>query len=241
MTPEIMMSTSSSSSSSSENKSENSDLKNLGKLSSVLLLVGACIWLTALVITGPVENWLQNALVGTAFGCLILHVLPQVILDLRYPKRPLPHSRYGTRSRWINLLQSALFTVGAFFQGASYWSWISQDDDSDYYTSLNIIGAYFWLASGILTVMFQGCFCCASMEKVEQSVLHRVGNCIYITTTVLFVLGGYAWKDQPNDFLGYAIEGLCILLLIVVGVFYVAGDIRGIPPVEAPASESSIL
>jgi hypothetical protein len=218
MAPESMVS-------SSENSENNADLKKLGTLSSVLLLVGACTWLTVLFSNGEV---LQNALVGIAFGCLILHVLPQVILDLRYPKRPLPHSRYGTRSRWINLLQSALFAVGAFFQGACYWSWISQDDDSDYYTSLNIIGAYFWLASGFLTVLFEGCFCCERdrAETLDQRKVHRIGNSIYMAATVVLLLGAYAWKDEPNEFLGFMLQLLSILLFIAMGILYVMGDVH---------------
>lgn len=238
MTPETMIS----SSSSSENNS--STLKNLERLSSVLFLVGASLWFTAMVITGPGGKVLEKTIYGIAFGCLVLHVLPEVILDLRYPQRPSQHSRYGTRSRWINLLQSALFTVGAFFQGASYWSWVSQDDDPDHYTSLNIFGAFFWLASGILIAVFQGgCFCCGNMDNAKQSVLHRTGNLIYITTTVIFVLAGFAWKDQPNEFLGYFMEGLSILLLILVGILYVGGDIKGKPPMpaEVPRAEASSI
>jgi hypothetical protein len=235
MTPETMIS-------SSTTSDNNSDLKNLGKLSSALLLVGASLWFVVFAMEDPTGEVLVKTLYGTAFGCLILHVLPQVILDLRYPQRPLPHSRYGTRSRWINLLQSALFTVGTCLQIASYWGWISHDDDSDHYTSLTIAGAFFWLASGILIALFQGCCCCCSnLENAKQSGLHRVGNTIYITTTVIFVLAGYAWRSQPNDFLGFFMQGLCILLLILVGILYVAGDIRGIPPAEALRSESSIL
>jgi hypothetical protein len=237
MTPETIIIISSS----SEN---NPDLKNLGELSSFLFLLGACICLAALVKTGPGGEVLEKTLFGTAFGCFILHVLPQVILDLRYSQRPVAHSRYGTRSRWINLLQSALFAVGAFFQGASYWVWVSQDDDPDDYTNLNIIGAYLWLASGVLTALFQ-CFCCARTENAWNSawnsVLHRVGNCIYITATVIFVLGAYVWKDQPNDFLGDVLLQFCFLLLIIVGILYVAGDCtRELPRAEAPTSEPSI-
>lgn len=220
--------------------SSNSDLKNLGKLSSVLLLAGACLWFAALAMGDATGEVLEKTLYGTAFGCLILHVLPQVILDLRYPQRPLPHSRYGTRSRWINLLQSALFTVGTFFQSVSYWSWISHDNDSDHYTFLAIAGSFVWLASGILIALFQGC-CCrggTNMENAKQSELHRVGNTIYITATVIFVLAGHAWRDQPNDFLGYFLQGLCILFLILVGILYVAGDIRGIPPAKPPRNEA---
>jgi hypothetical protein len=229
MMPETMIS------STSPNTSDNnSDLNNLGKLSSVLLLAGACLWFVALAMTDATGDVLVKTLYGTAFGCLILHVLPQVILDLHYPQRPLPHSRYGTRSRWINLLQSALFIAGVFFQSVSYWSWISQDDDSDYYTSRNIAAAFAWLASGVLIALFQGCCCCASTEND----LHRVGNTIYITTTVIFVYAGYVWRDYPNDFAGYILQGLCILLLIIVGILYVAGDIRGIPPTEPPTSET---
>jgi hypothetical protein len=233
MTLETMISSSTSSTS-----NNNSDLKKLGKLSSVLLLIGACLWFVALAMGDAIGDVLEKILYGTAFGCLILHVLPQVILDLRYPQRPLPHSRYGTWSRRINLLQSALFTVGTFFQSVSYWSWISHDDDSDHYTSLNIAGAFVWLASAILIALFQGCCCCANMENAKQSGLHRVGNTIYIITTVIFVLAGYVWRDQPNDFLGFFLQCLCILLLILVGILYVAGDIRGIPPTKPPRSEA---
>jgi hypothetical protein len=126
-----------------------------------------------LAMADPTGEVLVKTVCGNAFGCLVLYVHLQVILDLPYPpQRPCRIAGMA--------LGAAGSTCCACLQSASYWGWTSDDEDSDHNTSLIIVGAFFWPASGILIALFQGCCCCASLENAMQSGLYRPGRKHYL-------------------------------------------------------------